>query len=177
MTISIVDPSAPTAYDNYLSAGKDSTTTLTVSGTDELSRDLTFAVVGSPTHGTLSAFHDITCGSGFCEAKVDYTTSGYVGSDSFTFTVTAGTSTSTPATVTLNVDEPPCQGKIVTNGTVKLGVNCKGELNVGDIGLQLRPDRTTTAPARAAPARAGAPVTRPAPCPAGRTSRRATRPT
>ncbi len=27
VTISIVDPSAPTAYDNYLAAGKDSTTT------------------------------------------------------------------------------------------------------------------------------------------------------
>jgi len=139
VTINIVDPSAPTAYDNFLSAGKDSTTTLTVSGADELSRDLTFAVVGSPTHGTLSAFHDTTCGSGFCEAKIDYTTAGYVGSDGFTFTVTAGTSTSTPATVTLDVNEPPCAGKSISNGTVKLGVNCKGELNVDGLGLQYVP--------------------------------------
>ena len=99
VTLNIVDPSAPTAYDTFLAAGKDATTTLTVSGSDELARDLTFAVVGSPTHGTLSAFHDTTCDSGFCEAKIDYTTAGYVGPDSFTFTVAAGGSTSTPATV------------------------------------------------------------------------------
>ena len=138
-TLTIIDPSAPTANDTFLAAGKDATTTLTVSGSDQLSRDLTFAVLGTPTHGTLSAFHDTTCTSGFCEAKIDYTTSGYVGSDSFTFTVAAGGSTSTPATVQLDVNEPPCPGKIITNGTVKLGVNCKGELNVDGIGLQYVP--------------------------------------
>ena len=140
-TLTIVDPSAPTANDTFLAAGKDATTTLTVSGSDQLYRDLTFAVLGTPTHGTLSAFHDTTCTSGFCEAKIDYTTSGYVGSDSYTFTVAAGGSTSTPATVQLDVNEPPCPGKIITNGTVKLGVNCKGELNVDGIGLQYVPDR------------------------------------
>ena len=139
VTLSIIDPSAPSANDNFLAAGKDSTTTLTVSGSDQLSRPLTFAVGAAPTHGTLSAFHDITCASGFCEARIDYTTAGYVGSDSFTFTVAAGGSTSPPATVTLDVNEPPCAGAIITNGTVKLGVNCKGELNVDRIGLQFVP--------------------------------------
>ena len=139
VTVDIIEPGAPTAYDSSLSAGKDSTTTLTVGGSDELGRDLTFAVVGGPAHGTLSAFHDTSCEGGFCEAKIDYTTAGFVGADAFTFTVSAGASTSTPATVSLTVDEPPCAGKNISNGTVKLGVNCKGELNVEGTGLQYVP--------------------------------------
>jgi hypothetical protein len=58
---------------------------------------LTYTIVAEPTHGSLSGFNPFSNG-------VTYTpTTGFHGTDSFTFTVSNGVNTSTAAKVTLNV--------------------------------------------------------------------------
>jgi len=67
---------------------------VTLSGTDVDGDPLTFAIVASPTHGSLS-------GSG---ADRTYTpAANFNGSDSFTFTVSDGSATSSSATVSITV--------------------------------------------------------------------------
>lgn len=71
--------------------------TLTGSDPDVPALPLTYFVVTSPTHGTLSGLNAST-------GAVTYTpTAGYHEADSFTFRVNNGTNTSAPATVTLTV--------------------------------------------------------------------------
>jgi hypothetical protein len=76
-----------------------------LSGTDADDDNLTFEIATSPQHGVLSAITGVTCAAtNSCTADVTYTpSSGYSGSDSFTFTVNDGQVTSAPATVTLDV--------------------------------------------------------------------------
>ena len=71
--------------------------TLTGSDPDSPALPLTYAIVASPTHGTLSGLNAAT-------GAVTYTpTNNFQGKDSFTFTVSNGANTSAPATVTINV--------------------------------------------------------------------------
>jgi serine/threonine protein phosphatase PrpC len=148
ITISVVGPVAPTASSNSWEAGKDTTTTLELSASDDNMDPLTFAIASGPGHGTLGALSTPACDSGFCSVSVDYTpTAGYLGSDSFTFTASDGTLTSEPGTISIDVVPAPCTGAVISNGTVQLGVNCRGELNVGNIGLHYVPtDNDSTAP-------------------------------
>jgi PKD repeat protein len=70
---------------------------ITLTGSDADGNTLTFAVVSSPSHGTL--------GTVSSTGVVTYTpTTDYVGADSFTFKVNDGTVDSAPATVDITVN-------------------------------------------------------------------------
>jgi hypothetical protein len=91
----------PTANAQTVAVKHDTATKITLTGADPDSPalPLTFAIVSSPTHGTLSGLNAAT-------GAVTYTPkSTFFGTDSFTFTVSNGTNTSATATVTLNVAE------------------------------------------------------------------------
>ncbi|HEY5422455.1 MAG TPA: Ig-like domain-containing protein, partial [Ilumatobacteraceae bacterium] len=84
----------PTANAASVSTAEDTSVPVTLSGTDVDGDPLTFAIVASPTHGSLS-------GSG---ADRTYTpAANFNGSDSFTFTVSDGSATSSSATVSITV--------------------------------------------------------------------------
>ena len=148
VSIDIVGPAAPEAFDDFVEAETGATTTITLNGADDNEDPLTFAIVTPPTGGTLGTIGTPDCSAGFCSADVDYTDSPAGGDDSFTFTVNDGTTTSPPATIDISVVAAPCSGAIISNGTVQLGVNCIGDLNVPgstpssetgttDVGLRL----------------------------------------
>ncbi|MBI2339289.1 MAG: tandem-95 repeat protein [Deltaproteobacteria bacterium] len=96
LTISAVnDP--PTASAQSVTV-TESSTVITLSAVDVESSSLTFAIVSNPSHGALSA---LNASSG----TVTYTpTTGYGGSDSFTFKANDGSADSSTATVRLTVD-------------------------------------------------------------------------
>lgn len=146
--IQLVTPTAPLAYDSSVEAAQNGVTALTLSADDENGDALTFAIVSPPSHGDLGSIGTADGSGGFCEASVSYTPDAdYLGPDSFTFTASDGTLTSAAATVTIDVVTAPCQGAVVDNGTIKIGVNRKGELNVGDVGLRFMPtNNDSTAP-------------------------------
>ena len=107
ITVSAVND-APVAVAQSLSAVEDTAKNLTLTGTDVDADALTFAVVASPAHGTLS-------GAG---ANLTYTpTANYSGPDSFTFKANDGTVDSPIATVALNVtagnDLPTANSQVV----------------------------------------------------------------
>ena len=84
----------PTANPQTDSVPHDTAKAITLTGSPA---GVTFAMASQPTHGSLSGFNSTT-------GAVTYTpTTGYHGSDMFTFTATNGQTTSAPATVTLNV--------------------------------------------------------------------------
>ena len=77
-----------------MTTAEDTAKPITLAGTDVEGDTLTFAIVGNPSHGTLT-------GSG---ASRTYTPAvNYNGADSFTFTVNDGALTSAPATVSITV--------------------------------------------------------------------------
>src|ERR1043165_3529128 len=76
---------------------------LTLRGTDNANRDLTFRIVALPAHGALSGLNNSSLNS----ATINYMpATDYLGSDSFTFQATNGISWSTIATFSLNVSRP-----------------------------------------------------------------------
>lgn len=84
----------PTAAPQSVTLAQGGTIGIVLSGSDDEGEALTFAVVQSVAHGTLS-------GSG---ANLTYTPSaGYSGSDAFTFTAADPGATSQPATVSITV--------------------------------------------------------------------------
>ena len=84
----------PVANDQSVSTPWNTSIDITLTGTDVEESPLTYNIVDDPTHGSLS-------GSG---ANQTYTpTTGYSGSDSFTFKVNDGTVDSLPATVSITV--------------------------------------------------------------------------
>ena len=88
---------APTATPFSATASTVGATLLQLQGADADGTALTYAIGTSPSHGTLSGLATST-------GYVVYTpTSGYTGSDTFTYTVTSGGDTTSPATVTLTV--------------------------------------------------------------------------
>ena len=95
-TITINVVGKPTANNQSVSVPHNSATAITLTGSDPNSpaRNLTYTITTNPTHGTLSG----------TAPNVTYTpTSGYHGSDSFTFTVNNGVVTSNTATVSVTV--------------------------------------------------------------------------
>ncbi len=83
--------------------------TVTMTGADTETCDLTFTIVTQPAHGTLGSI-----GSKLCVtllppyadgATVNYTpAAGYSGPDSFTYRTSDGQATSSPATVSITVN-------------------------------------------------------------------------
>lgn len=99
VTVSVAandDP--PTAYDSSgTSVTFETTTNVYLYGNEPDGQTLSYAIVSSPSNGTLGAV-DSALG------QVMYTPDdSFVGSDSFTFTVSDGTTTSSPATINLNI--------------------------------------------------------------------------
>jgi hypothetical protein len=84
---------APTANPQSVSVAYASSVAVTLSASG--SGTITYAVATSPSHGTLS---------GTAPNLTYHASSGYVGSDSFTFTASNGT-TSAPATVTITINQ------------------------------------------------------------------------
>jgi bacillolysin len=102
---------APTATAQSVTTGANTAVAITLGGSDSETCDLAFTVVTQPTNGTLGAITPATCASGTPNtdsATVTYTpTTGYAGSDSFTFRVSDGSLDSTAATVSISVSPQP----------------------------------------------------------------------
>jgi hypothetical protein len=95
-----VAAAAPTANAQTVTVLHNTPKSITLTGSDPNvpAQTLTFTIATTPTHGALSGLNAAT-------GAVTYTpTTGYAGTDSFTFTVKNGSFTSSPATVTLNVN-------------------------------------------------------------------------
>jgi hypothetical protein len=89
----------PTADPQTVAVAHNTTTKLTLAGTDPDSPALalTFAIVSKPTHGTLGNLNAST-------GAVSYSpTTNFQGKDSFTFTASNGTNKSATTTVSINV--------------------------------------------------------------------------
>ena len=85
---------APTASDVAVTTAEDTAAAVTLTGSDPDGDELTYAVVSSPAHGTLSG----------TAPNLTYTPAAdYSGTDSFTYTVSDGAFTSSPATVSITV--------------------------------------------------------------------------
>ncbi|MDT8439336.1 MAG: tandem-95 repeat protein [Wenzhouxiangellaceae bacterium] len=90
----------PVADAQLVNAVEDTPVTIMLTGSDIDGDSLSFAIATTPTNGSLGAITPIDATS----AEVVYTpTTGFVGSDSFSFTVNDGTLDSTAATVDIDV--------------------------------------------------------------------------
>jgi hypothetical protein len=90
----IYDNYPPTATPRSLTTPEDTPLPITLTGSDPDGDPLTFAVVTSPTHGTLSGV----------APNLTYTPAAdYNGNDNFTFTASDGMETSAPASVNINI--------------------------------------------------------------------------
>ncbi len=97
----------PTASSVSVTTPQDTQKTITLSGSDPETCQLTFSVVNAPTNGTLGSITTNPCVPGSPNtdsATVVYTpNSAYTGPDSFTYKVNDGSTDSAPATVTITV--------------------------------------------------------------------------
>jgi hypothetical protein len=104
---------APIANAGSASTTAGSPVSITLSGSDEETCELVFAIASQPSHGSISAIGanacSVTPASFWADsAPITYTpAAGFSGPDAFTFTVSDGTTTSAPATVSINVVAPP----------------------------------------------------------------------
>jgi hypothetical protein len=88
--------SAPVANNQAVTTNKNTAKSITLTATDSNNDPLTYTIVASPAHGTVS-------GTG---ASRTYTpTTNYVGADSFTFKANDGTADSNTATVSITVQD------------------------------------------------------------------------
>lgn len=95
------DATTPTANAQSLSTPQNAALPITLTATDADDTSFTFALVSQPSHGTLTGFNAAT-------GAVTYTpTTGYSGSDAFTFTAADALNTSSAGTITLNVIPAP----------------------------------------------------------------------
>ena len=90
----------PAANDSTATTEEDVAVTITLTGSDIDGDPLTFAIAGGPTNGALGTITQINDTT----AEVTYTpTTGFSGSDSFTYTASDGTVASAPATISITV--------------------------------------------------------------------------
>ena len=113
----------PAAADVSTSTPEGTPVTVTLSGSDAESCQLGFAIVQPPAHGSLGSISTQPCTAGTPNsdtATVPYApTSGYVGSDSFTYQVSDGGGLTATATVTITVtrsqNTPPAAADVSTS--------------------------------------------------------------
>ncbi|MEP6911728.1 MAG: tandem-95 repeat protein, partial [bacterium] len=89
--------STPVTFDKVVPAFNEDAAAqnIVLQGQDPDGTNLTFAIVTSPTKGTLGSIGAPTCTNGVCSATVAYTpTANEFGNDSFTFRVNDGTANS-----------------------------------------------------------------------------------
>lgn len=95
---------APEAFPQSITTSEDTPIGITLAGSDPDGDPITFSLMSSPSHGTLSGFNPNT-------GAVTYTPNGnYNGPDSFTFRVNDGSLDSNIATVSITVtavNDPP----------------------------------------------------------------------
>jgi len=111
VTISAVDD-APIAADKTVATAYQKAVSVTLTGTDAETCNLTFQIVTPPDRGTLTTPSSIACislTSPYSDSsKVTYTpASGYSGPDAFAYRVSDGAQWSAPATVSISVAPPP----------------------------------------------------------------------
>src|SRR6056297_3104173 len=114
LTISPVnDP--PAANDGTATTEEDIAVTISLSGSDVDGDALTFAIAGVPSSGALGMITQLTPTT----AEVTYTpTTGFSGSDSFSYTASDGTVASAPATISITVtpgNAPPVANDAATS--------------------------------------------------------------
>jgi hypothetical protein len=105
-------PAIPVAQNSTASVAFNTATQITAVAGGGNGNPLTYTRTGGPSHGTLSAFTG---------AVATYTpTTGYVGTDSFTFTASDGAHASNTGTVTIAVNQaaPVAQSQSVTTAFV-----------------------------------------------------------
>jgi len=100
----------PTATPQSITLAENTSTNITLTGSDPQGKALTYALLTVPTHGTVSG----------TPPSVTYKpATNYFGSDSFTFDVNNGTTNSAPATISLTVSPvyylPTAFGQSLTN--------------------------------------------------------------
>jgi formylglycine-generating enzyme required for sulfatase activity len=100
---------APVAHAQFVSVATNTPRAITLTGSDIEGSGLTYAVVGAPTHGSLSGDAPNVTYTPFLD---------YKGPDSFTFKANDGTTDGVPATVTLWVNSMAASGGTMTNYTV-----------------------------------------------------------
>ena len=100
--------SVPVANPQSLVVAENGSVPITLTATDPDGDTLTYAIVGNPSHGTLS---------GAPPAVTYQPTAGYFGLDSFTFQASDGVAGSNVATISLRVDASPvADGQSLTVG-------------------------------------------------------------
>jgi len=111
---------APVANAQSVTTPQNTAKPIALTGSDVENSPITFIIVTSPAHGTLTLLNTNT-------GAVTYTpTNNYVGSDSFTFRVNDGQSNSLPATVSITVTS-------ATGADVQVTLSGPSLVTVGDV--------------------------------------------
>jgi hypothetical protein len=130
---------APSAGSGTGTTAYEIPVTLTLSGSDLLTCDLTFSVVSGPSHGSVGAITNRPCRLGLSSsdtASITYTpAAGFSGTDSFTYKVNDGLNDSNIATMTIHVGPPP--PVLCANGPVS---PCRGPSNPRKASFLIRDD-------------------------------------
>ena len=113
-TVTVTANVAPTAQAQSVTTSEDTAVSVTLTGTDAGTCELTFSIVSPPTNGSLGSITNQACTPGSPNsdsATVTYTPSAnFNGSDSFTYKVNDGSLDSPAATVSITVtavNDPP----------------------------------------------------------------------
>lgn len=105
---------APVANSQVIFTGKNTAKSLALLASDANNDDLTYSIVDSPDHGTLSGPTD--------QIRIYTPTSGYTGTDSFTFRANDGTANSNTATISITVVDPvTCPANLPVSSVFALG--------------------------------------------------------
>jgi uncharacterized protein YjiK len=137
LTVSSVND-APVAADQSLATDALTAVSVSLGATDIEGDSLTFSIVTSPAHGTLS---------GEAPALTYTPHPAWDGVDTFTFTASDGSAVSAPATVTITIAPASPWQLVVSTGQVVPGANGAA---VGSVGSDYVSDATGRASFRAA---------------------------
>jgi len=135
VSITVTGPqnSPPTAANVNATTASGTPVAVTLSGSDAETCQLGFAIVHTPTHGSLGSISGQPCTAGTPNtdtATVTYTpTNGYVGSDSFTYQVSDGGGLTATATASITVTGGGQTTAAPTSFKVTTGAATSGDLS------------------------------------------------